>query len=133
MSKSISSMTRTNKGTKSIFLDILEQIVFDTFGELFKITESVKEPIFFNVSYTPHSASAIVCCGAKILNNSNYSLNILQNLDKKIENCLRFGTLREWAISTSQMEDAKINEAQYKEYLRKVKNLSFELRKPLMS
>ena len=119
---------------RSIFLEFLEMVTFDTFGELFKITESVKEPIFFNINYTPLSpAVAVLCCGAKILDNENYSLNILQNLDKKIENCLRYGTLREWAISTSQLEDAKINEAQYKEYIRKVKNLSFELRKPLMT
>lgn len=118
---------------KAIFLEFLEQGLFDTLGELFKITGAITSPIFFNIDYTPSGGTAKKCCGGKILDYASYNENILGNIDKKIENCLRYFVLREWYISCSQGEDAKVSDAQFSNYLKKMKNLSFDLRKPLMS
>jgi hypothetical protein len=120
---------------KSIVKEYLEQGLYDTAGELFKITGGVKDPIFFDVDYTPVGSTELESkvCGFKILDNVNYNENVVGNIDKKILNCLRYYILREWYISTSMTADAQIAEAQFKEYLTKMKNLSFELRKPLMS
>ena len=71
--------------------------------------------------------------GGKIADNAAYNENILLNIDKKIENCIRYYILSEWWISCSMGDDAKLNWDRYKDYLRQIENLTLSLRKPLMS
>lgn len=111
----------------------LEQAIFDIFGEMFKITEGVTTPIFFNSAFTPTGGSELVASGGIIKDNAAFDENVLLNIDKKIENCIRYFILSEWYIVCSMGEDAKMNYEKYREYLRQMKNLTFSLRKPLMS
>lgn len=122
---------------KAVFKEYLEQGVFDVFAELLKITQGVTTPIFFDTDFTPADAGegvdAVKACGGTILDNASFNENIIANIDKKIENALRYFVLYQWYISCSMMADAEINLKQYKDYLMKLKNLSFDLRKPLMT
>lgn len=74
-----------------------------------------------------------VASGFEIRDNAAFNANLLPSLDKKIENCIRYAILREWYASTGMLNDMKINADMAKANMQKVKNLTFQLRKPLMS
>jgi hypothetical protein len=118
---------------RDIVEEILEQAIYDVFGELFKITESVTDPVFFDETVTLVDASQVTASGGLIKDNAAFNANVLPNIDKKIENCLRYYVLSEWYVSASMGADAELNFGRYKDYLRQVKNLTFQLRKPLMT
>ena len=118
---------------KDIVKEILEQAVYDIFGELFKITESVDNPIFFDASITLVNTSTVVASGGLIKDNAAFNTNVLPNIDKKVLNAIRYYILSEWYVSNSMADDAKLNWEKYRDYLRQVKNLTFQLRKPLMT
>lgn len=119
---------------KDIVREILEQAIYDVFGELFKITESVDSPIFFDAdTVLGATGDAVKASGGLIKDNQAFNANVLPNIDKKIENCLRYYVLAEWYVSASMASDAELNWGKYKDYLRQVKNLTFQLRKPLMT
>ena len=118
---------------KDIIKEILEQAIYDIFGELFKITESVDDPVFFDSEVTLVDASKVTASGGLIKDNDAFNKNVLPNIDKKIENCIRYYILSEWYVSASMGDDATLNFNRYRDYLRQVKNLTFQLRKPLMN
>jgi len=118
---------------RDIVLEILEQAIYDVFGEMFKITEDVTDPIFFNEEVILDAGGIITACGGLIKDNEAFNVNVLPNIDKKIENCLRYYIMAEWYVASSMGPDAELNFARYKDYLRQVKNLTFQLRKPLMT
>ena len=118
---------------RDIVLEIMEQSIYDIFGEMFKITEAVNNPIFFNEAITLVSTSEVTASGGLIKDNEAFNENLLPNIDKKILNSIRYYILAEWYVSASLGNDAELNFAKYKDYLRQVKNLTFQLRKPLMS
>jgi len=119
---------------KDIVKELLEQAVYDIFGEMFKITEGIADPIFFDTTFTPKGgASELTVSGGILKDNEAFNANILTNIDKKIENCIRYFILTQWYVVCALGTDAKLNQDQYTDYLRQVKNLTFQLRKPLMS
>lgn len=71
--------------------------------------------------------------GFEIKDNSVFNANLLPSLDKKIEACIRYYIMREWYGSTGMQNDMVLNASLYKANVIKVKNLTFQLRKPLMT
>ncbi len=119
---------------KDMVLEMLEQAVYDIFGEMFKITDGVDDPIFFNTEVTlKDGTTKVTASGGLIADNDAFNENVLPNIDKKILNCIRYFILKEWYVALSMGDDATLNFNMYKDYLRQVKNLTFQLRKPLMS
>ncbi len=74
-----------------------------------------------------------IASGFEIVDNKAFNANLLPSIDKKIENYLRYSIMREWYASTGLANDMAINAAMAKDNLIRVKNLTFQLRKPLMS
>jgi hypothetical protein len=119
---------------RDIVLEMLEQAIYDVFGEMFKITEDVTDPIFFNEEITlQDEGGTVTASGGLIKDNEAFNANVLPNIDKKIENYLRYYIMAEWYVAASLGPDAQLNFARYRDYLRQVKNLTFRLRKPLMT
>lgn len=118
---------------KDIVNEMCKQAVYDIFSELFKITEGVVDPIFFNISINTVAAPTVpvVASGGSIVNYDAYPMSILENIDMKIENCIRYYILSEWYVMCALVDDAKLNTARYQKYLTEFKNLTFSLRKRL--
>ena len=115
--------------------EMFEQALFDVFGKMVKITEGVATPIFIEASVLPSGvgAVAVIASGGSIKDNASFDANVLLNVDKKIENCIRYYILSEWYLMVAMIEDAKINLARYQLYVVELKSLLLQLRKPLMS
>ena len=119
---------------KSFIVEVLAQAMYDIFSAMFKMTDTVTEnTITVNALYTPTAGVEKLYSTGKIKNNAAYNASVLQTIDKKIENCIRYFILTEWYVVCGMGDDAKINAGKYQEYLRDVKNLTFQLRKPLIS
>lgn len=73
------------------------------------------------------------CSGFEITDNAAFNVNLLPSIDKKIEACIRSFVMREWYGSTGMDKDYQINATLYLQSWVKVKNLTLQLRKPLMS
>ena len=124
-----------SQSEKSVVREMSEQAVFDVFSKMFKITEGVTSPIFIETSVTPsgQGAVAVIASGGSIKDNASFDANVLLNVDKKIENCIRYYILSEWYLMAAMFDDAKINRERYQSYVVELKSLLLQLRKPLMS
>ena len=117
---------------KDIMIEFLKEAIYDVSAELFKITEGIAVSTFANISMTINSV-ATICSGFEIKDNVAFNANLLPNLDQKIENTIRYSILREWYASVGMETDVQINAVMAQKNMSKVKNLTFQLRKPLMS
>ncbi len=111
---------------KDIMKEFLADGVYEIFTKLFKITEGVSESIFFDTGI-PKSY------GGSIKDNEAFNVNLLPAIDKKIERALRYFVLSDWYSSVSLKNDAEENYAKYRRTAIEMNNLTFQLRKPLMS
>lgn len=119
---------------KDMVVEILEQAIYDIFVKMHKIVaESVANPYFINEEITLVNTNTTIASGSVIEDNDAYIHSLLPNIDKKIENCIRYYVLSEWYVSVSLAEDAALNRQKYLEYLTETSNLTFQLRKKLMS
>lgn len=75
----------------------------------------------------------VTASGGLIKDNEAFKTSVLPNIDKKIENYIRYYIMAEWYVAASLGDDAQLNFAKYKDYLRQLKNLTFQLRKPIMT
>ena len=75
----------------------------------------------------------VLASGCEIRDNAAFNENLLPSIDKKMEACIRYYIMKEWYGSTGLQNDMQLNQAMYKQNLIKMKNLTFQLRKPLMS
>lgn len=75
----------------------------------------------------------VVSSGCEIRDNASFNANLLPSIDKKMEACIRYYIMKEWYGSTGLQADMQLNQSMYKQNLIKMKNLTFQLRKPLMS
>lgn len=75
----------------------------------------------------------VTASGFEIKDNAAFNANLLPSIDKKIEACLRYYIMKEWYGSTGLQADMQLNQQLYRQNLVKMKNLTFQLRKPLMS
>lgn len=71
--------------------------------------------------------------GFSIRNNEAFNSNVLPSLDKKLESCIKYFVMREWYGSVGLDNDMKIAHEMFMQNFVKVKNLTFQLRKPLMT
>ena len=78
-------------------------------------------------------ASANKRSGGDIEDKEAFNVNLLPNIDKKIENSLRYFILAEWYGAVGMGEDLTLNYNTYLRYKLDMNNLTFQLRKPLMS
>ena len=113
-----------------IVKEFLAESVYDIAAELFKITEGISLSVYVDTVLTD---ATLASNGFEIKDNAAFNANLLPSLDKKIENTIRYSILREWYASTGLLNDMKINQDMARANLIKVKNLTFQLRKPLMS
>lgn len=113
---------------KDIVLELAKQATYEVFSELFKIADGISGSI--TVPATVTSGSFII---GSILDNAAFNNNVLPAIDSKIENCLRYYIMSEWYSMAGMKEDSTESYAKYKSNLIRMKNLSFQLRKPLMS
>lgn len=111
----------------------LEQSVFEIFGEIFNLTDGVDNQIFFDTSFTPSGGIAIKASGGLIKDNSVFDQNTLLNIDKKIENCIRYYILSEWYVICGLADDVKLNYEKYIQTLGQLKSLVLKLRKPILN
>lgn len=75
----------------------------------------------------------VIASGSEIRDNAAFNENLLPSIDKKMEACIRYYIMKEWYGSTGLQTDMQLNQGLYKQNLIKMKNLTFQLRKPLMS
>ena len=124
-----------SQSEKGVVKEMSEQAVFDIFSKMFKITEGVASPIFVETSVLPSGvgAIAVIASGGSIKDNASFDANVLLNVDKKIENCIRYYIMSEWYLMTAMFDDAKLNRERYQGYVIELKSLLLQLRKPLMS
>lgn len=119
---------------KAFVLEALKEVIGNVFGSMFKITDTITEnPFHVNEDYTPSGKPAGKYSWGVIVDNQAFNAALLQNIDNKIENCIRFFILTEWYIVCGLGDDAKLNLGKYMEYLKEAKNLTYELRRPLMT
>lgn len=71
--------------------------------------------------------------GFELVDNAAYNTNLLPSIDKEIKNCLREFCLKEWYNIVGIIDDYKIHSLAYTDSLKEIENLTFQLRKPLMS
>lgn len=75
----------------------------------------------------------IKASGFSIVDNAAFNANVLPTIEKKMRNCIKYYIMREWYGSVALKEDMLTNNEMYKMNLVLVKNLTHELRKPLMT
>ena len=75
----------------------------------------------------------VVCSGFSIRDNAAFNSNVLPSIDKKMENCIRYFILSEWYTTVGMDKDMQLCALKYQQNFIKVKNLTNELRKPLMT
>jgi hypothetical protein len=70
--------------------------------------------------------------GFELVDNAAYNNNLLPVIDKKMEACLIHYALKEWYGTVALPNDIQANTILYNEQLSKLKDLTFQLRKPTM-
>ena len=70
--------------------------------------------------------------GFSIIDNAAFNSNVLPTIDKKMKNCIKYFVMREWYGSVGLKEELASNNELYQLHLIATKNLTHELRKPLM-
>ena len=75
----------------------------------------------------------IKASGFSIVDNNSFNENVLELIQTKMENCIKYYIMREWYGSLALEKDMAANDAMYKSRLTEMKNLTHELRKPLMT
>ena len=105
------------EGTFEDFVDG-DYIYVDDTTEVYTLTEPIPS--------VPES-------GFSIVNNNSFNANVLPSIDKKMKNCIKYFVMREWYGSVALKEDMISNDAMYRMNLVSMKNLTHELRKPLMT
>ena len=113
---------------KDIVKEFLAQAAYEIFSELFKLAEGVTT----SISVGTGCVSGQLIIGS-IVDEDAYNDNVLPAIDSKIENCLRYFVMAEWYSSTGMKDDGTENYQKYRSNLSKMKNLTFQLRKPTMS
>ena len=116
---------------KDIVKELLEEGAYDLGAEMFKIAQGVSNSIFFDDTLT--AVLDAESSGFELLDNAAYNSNLLPAIDKKFLNCLRYFCLRGWYSIIGSAEDVKANDIMYQTNLSRLKNLTFQLRKPTMS
>lgn len=109
-------------------------------GDVFKVTEDFGTFVVGDKIVITDNDPAVVLAkgdveatGFEVKDNAAFNQNLIPSLDRKIEACIRYYILREWYASTGMQNDMVLNAQMYKANMIKVKNLTFQLRKPLMS
>lgn len=86
--------------------------------------------IYMNGEYQKVTVKA---SGFSIKNNAAFNSNVLPSLDKKLESCIKYFIMREWYGSVGLEKDMALAQQSYLQNFIKAKNLTFQLRKPLMT
>jgi hypothetical protein len=119
--------------------DMLERAIFSIGNSFFKMAQGVENSIFFD-SLLPVPDSSPeeneleeASSGFEIIDHMAYNVNLIPAIDKEIENTIREFCLREWFSIVGIVPDYQLHDLAFNNSLKKVENLTFQLRKPLMS
>ena len=123
--------TAISQDENDIVKELLEEGVYDLGAEMFKIAQGVSNSIFFDS--TLETVLDVESSGFELVDNEAYNSNLLPAIDKKFLNCLRYFCLRGWYSIVGSLEDVKANDMMYQTNLSRLKNLTFQLRKPTMT
>jgi hypothetical protein len=113
---------------KDIVKEFLYEAAYEIFSNLFKIAEGVATSISVGSSCTTGQLVQ-----GYIVDYDAYNDNVLPAIDSSIENCLRYFVLTKWFKIVGLKDEAAESYVDYRSNLSKMKNQTFQLRKPSMS
>lgn len=119
---------------KDMVKEMLEEGIYEIGTSFFKMAQGVDNSIFFD-STLPEIAVPLDerSNGFEIVNREAYNSNLLPAIDKKILSCIRYFCLKEWWTAVASPNDVTTNTNKYNLLLKDLNNLTFQLRKPLMT
>ena len=119
---------------KTLVLHFLRESIENIFMLFRKVSDTITEkPTAVDINFIPTGGTEGKYSVGKVIDNNAYDPSILQIIDTKIENCIQYFIMSEWYLICGMENDAKINALKYQEYLKEINNLSFELRRPLLT
>jgi hypothetical protein len=127
-SNTVKNQEGESQDEKDIVKEFLYEAAYEIFSNLFKIAEGVATSISVGSSCTTGQLVQ-----GYIVDYDAYNENVLPAIDSSIENCLRYFVLTKWFKIVGLKDEAAESYVDYRSNLSKMKNQTFQLRKPSMS